>query len=175
MRKLLNKPWFVSALALTACAVVWNSVRPGHNTVVTAGMEEAATATAETAENTTTASTAGMPMDEILKGLTAGLVPRDPFAARPREMATSLREQPTVPDFVDTLKLSAIWTQEGRTFVIINGQIHQVGDEISRIKIESASLDGVWLAHWKGRDFVTLGSNFTLVTPSRRSMPVASL
>lgn len=175
MRKLLNKPWFVSTLALTACAVVWNSVRTRPSTVVTVGMEEPAATPVETAENTTNAPSTHMSMDEILKGLTAGLIPRDPFAARPRETATQLREQTTVPDSVDTLKLSAIWTQEGRTFVIINGQIHQVGDEISRIKIESASPDGVWLAHWKGRDFMTLGSDFTLVTPSRRSMPMASL
>jgi peptidyl-prolyl cis-trans isomerase A (cyclophilin A) len=43
------------------------------------------------------------------------------------------------------------------------------------VTIESATQDGVWVAHWKGRDFLALGTDFTLVTPGRAPMRAASL
>ena len=175
MRKLLNKPWFVAALALIACAVVWNTVRSRPAASIALAREEAPTPSVETPEIVASAPVNAASMDEVLKGLNVGLIPHDPFAARSRETASTMLVEPSVPDFVDTVKLSAIWMQEGRAYVLINGQIHQVGDEISRLKIESVSQDGVWLAHWKGRDFVALGADFTLVTPSHRSSPVAAL
>ena len=91
----------------------------------------------------------------------------DPFGPRARTTSEPVAELPAVPESVDTMRLSAIWTQRDQTYVLINGEIHQAGDEISRFRIESATQEGVWVAHWKGRDFLIVGSNLTLTTPGR--------
>lgn len=177
MRKFLNNPWIVTALALIAVAFVWMSLRPTpvviapQETVIAEnpGFEEVS------AEETIAAETAPTSIEEALKAIAVAGIARDPFAGRPKVAAIVMSTAPVVPDIVDTVKLSAIWTQEGRTYVLINGRVHQAGDEISRITIESATQDGVWLAHWKGRDFVSLGADFTLVTPDRSAMRAASL
>jgi hypothetical protein len=180
MRKFLNKPWFVALLALAAIAFVWNSIRP-KTLVGVASVASATTAAVEPpAQESATAATSltftGGSVDDALKALMASVKPRDPFAVRAKSVAPEpAAEEAKVPDVVDTVRLSAIWIQEGRTYLLINGQIHEVGDELARLRIESATTDGVWLAHWKGRDFLALGADFTLVTPARKATPVASL
>lgn len=180
MRKLLNKPWFVALLALAAVAFVWNALRP--KTLVGTAVAAASPTTAApepVAEDSSAAASVSSPgnsIEEALKAVASTVKARDPFAVRVKASAPeSTAEETKAPDLVDTVRLSAIWTQEGRTYLLINGQIHEVGDELSRVRIESATTDGVWLAHWKGRDFLALGADFTLVTPARKSMPVASL
>jgi hypothetical protein len=176
MRKYLNNPWIVTALALVAIAFVWASLRP--TTVVrtprVAAVSENVADEGISAESSS-AELAPTSIEEALKAIALTAVPRDPFAGRPKVSVAGLVAQPAVPDLVDTIKLSAIWTQEGRTYVLINGRIHQVGDEISRMTIESATQEGVWVAHWKGRDFLSVGTHFTLITPGRKPMRAAAL
>lgn len=122
-----------------------------------------------------TANEPGQPtVVEAMKELAVTTVLTDPFASRIKPVVETVVAE-VVPEVVDTVRLSAIWTQDGATYILINGQIHQAGDEISRIKIESATQEGVWVAHWKGRDFLTLGSDFTLVTPGQRASAGARL
>lgn len=97
---------------------------------------------------------------------------RDPFAIRIKEDPAI--EKVPAPDAVDSVHLSAVWTQDGKTLVVINDRICQNGDEIGRIKIDAVTHDGVWLSHWKGRDFVRVGGNFTLNTPVGKTQRVAS-
>jgi hypothetical protein len=176
MRKYLNNPWIVTALVLGAVAFVWSSLGPTRVVVApqlatSSGMVVDEAVPEEPARD----EVGALSIEEALKAIKLTAVPADPFAARPKAESTGLPEQPAVPDIVDTVKLSAIWTQGGRTYVVINDRIHEAGDEISRIKIESASQQGVWVAHWKGRDFVSLGDDFTLVTPAYMPMRAASL
>jgi hypothetical protein len=177
MRKLLNNPWIVTALAVMAVAFVWISVRPAAPVVVPQETEIAETFAPGEVPGEETIAEDGAPasVEEALKAVAVTGMLRDPFAGRPKVALIALSSEPVVPDIVDTIKLSAIWTQEGRTYVLINGRIHQAGDEISKITIESATQDGVWLAHWKGRDFISVGADFTLVTPDRSAMRAASL
>ena len=88
---------------------------------------------------------------------------RDPFAIHVKAVVA---DKAAAPDLIDTVHLSAIWTQDGQTLVLINDHICQGGDEIGRLKIESATQDGVWITHWKGRNFLSIGGNFTLNTPA---------
>jgi hypothetical protein len=176
MRKYLNNPWIVTALALGAVAFVWNSLRPARvvhavQTVEAAGPTAEETSSGESAPS----EVAAMSIEQALKAVALTTLPGDPFAPRNKTDSLNLHPEPAVPDFVDTVKLSAIWTQEGRTYVVINDTIHEAGDAISRITIESATQHGVWVAHWKGRDFVALGDDFTLVTPGGKTMTAASL
>jgi len=168
MKKLLNKPWFVAALALAAIAFVGNAVyqgmrKPAYGGGVTALAEPAAPAEGEVA-----AEGERLPVRDALKALVipkSGL--RDPFAPRVHEETISAAmEKITAPDFVDTMHLSALWTQSGATFTLINDHICQVGDQIGRLKIESATQEGIWVSHWKGRDFISLGGDFVLTTPA---------
>jgi hypothetical protein len=168
MKKLLNKPWFVATLALIALFVTGRSVLPWLHMP-----EQAADAPVSTEPETAAAADTPPSIEAALQALTIPTSLRDPGAARvhPEEA----RVEPTAPDFVDTVLLSALWTQDGETLVLINGRILQAGDEIGRLKIESASQEGVWVRHWKGRDFILLGGTFTLNTPAARSAATSPL
>ena len=169
MKKLLNKPWFVAVLALGAIAFVGNTVWQGvkgSSGGAASGM--AASAAVPEPEATAGEVAARLPVADALQAL---VIPkaasRDPFAHHAHAEAAAVAEaKPKAPDAVDTLHLSALWTQGGETFTLINDRICQAGDEIGRLKIESATQEGVWITHWKGRDFISLGGDFTLKTPA---------
>jgi hypothetical protein len=175
MRKLLNNPWVVTALSLVAIAFVVSSLRskPAEPTFAVQAVETTEEPQSDAAP---VAETAPMSVAEALAQLASLTTPRDPFAGPVKVTDESAASESTVvSDIVDTVKLSAIWTQGGQTYVLINGRIHQAGDEISRIKILSADQKGVWVGHWKGRDFMAVGSAFTLVTPGQKELTVAKL
>jgi hypothetical protein len=175
MRKLLNNPWVVTALSLAAIAFVVSSLRSKQVEPIVAVQALEAT---EEPQSDAAAGTEAAPMSiaEALAQLATLSTPRDPFAGAVKVADESVgSESAVVTDIVDTVKLSAIWTQGGQTYVLINGRIHQAGDEISRIKILSADQKGVWVGHWKGRDFMAVGSAFTLVTPGHKDLTVAKL
>ena len=161
MRKLLNKPWFVivvavGALALVAHVIFSNGQKFGLPSFGAAPAEVVASEDSPNAQvnSSVAASVANMRIPGPF---------RDPFAVQVKEEAV---EKKVEADVVETVHLSAIWTQNGQTLVLINEQIFQDGDEIGRLKIESATQDGVWLTHWKGRNFISIGGNFTLNTPA---------
>jgi hypothetical protein len=169
MKKLLNKPWFAAVLALAALTFVGNAVYQGtRKPAYGSGAPASATTAAAEGEATAEGETVRLPVRDALKALVLPkTVLRDPFAPRAREeVAIASAEKATVPDLVDTVHLSALWTQSGATYTLINDRICQAGDKIGRMKIESATQEGVWVSHWKGRDFISLGGDFTLKTPA---------
>jgi hypothetical protein len=163
MRKLLNKPWFAALLAVAAVALVVTQFLPnGHKFRIGA---------LGSAGDTTdgTASTDGEPHVSAWAMVQKIQVPvnlRDPFATKTK--AVEIVEKAPEPDVVDTVHLSALWMQDGHTLALINDHICETGDQIGRLKVESATQDGIWLSHWKGRDFVKLGGDFTLNTPAKQ-------
>lgn len=96
---------------------------------------------------------------------------RDPLTPlrESRDSAATVIETVRGPDVEESLTLTAIWEQGSVLLLVINNHIHEVGDRIGRLTIESADLEGVWLKHWKGRDFLPFGGEFTLVTPAATS------
>ena len=168
MRKLLNKPWFVGLVALGALLLVVHSIfpeahKPGSRGVSAEIPAEEGAAAANDAGSQAAATTA--------KILSVPSRVRDPFAVRVKaETITAAPE----PDLVDTVHLSALWTQNGQTLVLINNRICQGGEEVGRFKIESATPDGVWLTHWNGREFLAIGGKFTLNTPAKRILSAAA-
>jgi hypothetical protein len=173
MRKLLNNPWVVGALALAALVFVGMPLLPrqsaAESTDSSSAVADDGVSLDESGEQTLPAGAAPSDIAVALKELAITTPLRDPFAARTKALPASvIAEQAAVPDSVDTLRLSAIWIQGANTFVLINGAIRQAGDAFSRFKIESATREGVWVTHWKGRDFLSLGSDFTLITPSAK-------
>jgi hypothetical protein len=177
MKKLLNNPWVVGALALAALALVGKSLLPKRaaNEVQVLSIQE--NSGSESNENDSEPGRGGTTdIGVALKELPISSTARDPFSTRTKAaVLTSLGDQNPVPDAVDTLRLSAIWIQGATTFVVINGSIRQAGDEFSRFKIESTTRDGVWVTHWKGRDFLALGADFTLTTPSAQTTVAVQL
>jgi len=169
MRKLLNNPWFVAVMALAALALVAHTVFSRDEESGFAGSD---VAVAEAEETVVTEETLKVPARQVVQSLPATSLVRDPFAMREKTEAVAQTE--ALPDVVDKVHLSAIWTQDGHTLVLINDHICQGGDEIGRVKIESATAEGVWISHWKGRDFLAIGGNFVLSTPASRFSPTVS-
>jgi hypothetical protein len=165
MRKLLNKPWFVAMMAVTALALVaYVYFSQGEKFGLIPAESVSATAEA-TPDDSPRAN-----MVALVRNLQLPAPIKDPFVIR---VKAEVAERPSDPDVVDTVHLSAIWTQDGQTLALINDRICQNGDEIGRLKIESATRDGVWITHWKGRDFISVGGNFTLNTPTSKLSTVA--
>jgi hypothetical protein len=181
MRKLLNNPWVVTGLALVAAALVgWSLYRQLHPDPVylpSAAQEEAEPASeAPAAEATVAEGVRPLTLRAALLALVLPENPPDPFAPRAGELRPAVQAPPPEePDLVETIVLSAIWSQGGALLVIVNGRICQAGDVVGRLRIESADLEGVWVSHWRGRDFLPLGGSFTLVTPARQAVEVSNL
>ena len=168
MRKLLNNPWFVTAMSLLAAALAWSSLRStdSSSTGQTAAVSTEPVAT-ETEQPLPGGTLTSASPSEILKQLVLPKPTRDPFASRNSQAATPAEATVELPDLVDTAHLTGIWTQNGATLLLINDHVAKVGETIGRLTIESASQDGVWLTHWKGRDFLAVGKSFVLRTPAR--------
>lgn len=173
MRKLLNKPWVVALLALGAVAFVVHSLLPKKTVYGTAaaGVESPS---GEEAVVDPDVQSAGARHDirAALKEISITPDLRDPFTPRVQTPAASSShaESPAEPDSVESVKLTALWVQDGTTFALLNGRVCQPGDNIGRLMYETATVDGVWLTHWKGRDFIALGASFTLTTPARKQV-----
>jgi hypothetical protein len=167
MKKLINNPWFVAGLAVCALVLIGRAVLPAAHARLTGGGFAAPGATSVPAGSEVAASPAPVSVNDALRALPIAANPRDPFAPKAKP-AEPLVAKIIPPDLVDKVHLSALWTQDGATLALINDQICQAGDEVGRIKIESTTRDGVWVTHWKGRDFIALGGDFTLNTPATR-------
>lgn len=167
MRKLLNKPWFVGLLALSAIAFVVHALLPARELPVSSEPAVAEVSEETAPEPGVAVPTSPAAIRAALKDIGASPSLHDPFAPRAKSVAQS--ERAPEPDFTDTVKVSAVWIQDGKTYVLINEQIFKVGQRVGRFVVESANREGVWVSHWKGRDFVTVGGAFTLTTPSRQA------
>ncbi len=169
MKKLLNNPWFVGVLALVAVAFVAHSLIPADGGSDAAVVEEAFSDDSSSADSAL-ANRGAVDVREALKELSAGAV-RDPFSARAKTAPTTLAQadKAPLPDLVETIRLTALWTQNGETHALINDRICRVGDTLGRLTLEKATHDGVWVTHWKGRDFLSIGASFTLTTPALKA------
>ena len=176
MRKLLNNPKVVAALALGAVGAVgfsvWSEMKPPAVQTSAAPAEPVQTFAEPEADPDFSA--AERPVDEGWTALAALAAKprRDPFAL-PRGLSADVAEA-ELPDVEETVQLSAVWSQAGRTLVLLNGRICGVGDKVGRVSIERASDDGVWLRHWKGSEFLKVGSRIVLRTPARMLATVST-
>jgi hypothetical protein len=168
MKKLLNNPWVVSVLALIAVLFVAQALIPAGSGTPVVVEEEASETTSE--EVAAAESSGGESIRDAIKELAVTATARDPFA--PRFRATNspvVAEKAPLPDRVETIKLTALWTQGGATYALINDRIRCVGDKVGGLTVETATQDGIWVTHWKGRDFLALGASFTLTTPALKA------
>jgi hypothetical protein len=170
MRKLLNNPWFVTVVAVVALLLLGNSLRSartgqgfGFATAANPTGGGTSSAVGEMGEGEVPVN---MAAQDALQALPVPARVSDPFAPRARHEQEP--EKAPEPDQVDRVHLTAIWTQNDATLVLINDRICQAGDEIGRIKIDTTAQEGVWVSHWKGRDFINLGDEFELRTPAGR-------
>jgi hypothetical protein len=171
MRKLLNNRWFVTAMALLAVVLVWMSLRTSDGSSAkpaAAGLAEPVVDPTATEQPLPSGELATASNQDVLKQLIVQKSSRDPFASRNTQTAAAVETVEQLPDLVDSAHLTGIWTQNGATLLLLNDRVTQVGDTIGRLTIESASQDGIWLTHWKGRDFLSVGQIFVLKTPARR-------
>jgi len=163
MRKLLNKPWVVVLMAVVAIVLVAQSLldrpqRRGGAAETVAWDSEALSPAEDRVAGSLAEALAGFAIPDQLP---------DPFAPRRvRTTETTAEAVDAGPAHTETVRLTAIWEQDGSIYILLNGRICGAGDTVGRITIASIEREGVWLTHWKGRDFVPLGQDFTLVTPA---------
>jgi hypothetical protein len=181
MKKLLNNPIFVSVLALAAIALVGGSLlekkksQKPRPTAAVADPDNSSGDWAEPADEDYEPDGDVREPRSISEARAARVIPesvRDPIAAvkvEDRETVATIVETPRGPDQAESVRLTAIWEQGSLLLLVINNRIHEVGDRFGRLTIVSADLEGVWLKHWKGRDFLPFGGEFTLVTPAAPS------
>ncbi len=100
----------------------------------------------------------------LLRELPVARLDRDPFAPRPgARLANPAARQ---PELLESIHLSALWTEHDASLALINDQIRGPGETVGHLRIASVSQDGVWVTHGAARDFIPLGGNFTLRTPA---------
>jgi len=149
MRKKLNNPWVVGALAAIALVISILRLRAGAEDGVFVASAPADSAAA--APEAPLAPALAKPVGPA--ATFARVHPRDPFALRLHAVV--------LPRISETVRLSGLWTENGATLVLINDEIHKAGDEIGLLTVESASDDGVWILHDKVRAFLALGETQT--------------
>lgn len=173
MKKLLNNPWFVAALAIVAVVFVGASLFD-QKQLRRSRPETAFDESAVPDENDFESDANSGEPRSIREALAALVIPetvRDPIAPSYKEADSTAAVSETLrgADETESLRLTAIWEQGATLLLVINNHIQEVGDRIGRLTIESADIEGVWLTHWKGRDFLPFGGEFTLVTPASQS------
>jgi hypothetical protein len=168
MKKILNNPWVVGVLALAALAFVAHSLIPAVGGSATGVVEDVGANQLVDAESADPAAGAGSVL-EAIKELSSSPATRDPFSPRAKIAAQAAVEKTPLPDVVETVRLTALWTQDGATYALLNNRVCSAGEKLGRITLETATQDGVWVSHWKGRDFIALGTAFTLTTPALKA------
>lgn len=167
MKKLLNNPWFVGLLAAAAIVFVTHSAlkKRGFDYASADGWEEPEDLYEEDIdEEVTRSATNGTSVWEALEALAPSSPPSNPFSDRQAEIIVDDGNEDPSTRLV-SVHLSAIWKQGAQTLLLINDRIHGSGDTVAELPaghltIESASLDGVWLSHPAGRNFLSLGQTF---------------
>jgi hypothetical protein len=185
MRKLLRKPWFVTVLSISAVVLcTWSlqdqlggSSRAPRRAVTDVPAADPATLADRAPEDDAGETDPGSvpAATTVTQTLSAIVYPEkipDPFSRRDAQVVAAPEgtdeEAAPLPDIEETVRLTAVWTQGAARLAVINNRILQVGDVIGRLKVDEVNVDGVWMTHWKGRDFVPFGGAFTLVTPATR-------
>jgi hypothetical protein len=177
MRKLLSKPWFVAVLAIGAIVLCTLSLREPsrpnraktRRPVVVA---PAATMHADAAVERDASPRADGSLQSIKAVLAALVLPAnipDPFERRGAVVVTTepkAAPAAILPDERESIQLTAVWQQGGVRLALVNNRIVHEGDQLGRLTIDTIGVDGIWITHWKGRDFVAFGNAFTLLTPA---------
>jgi len=182
VRKLLNKPWFVALLAIGAIVFVTMSVLDQGNSrrprarrappPPAAAVEPAAAAIDPDTGEAVVGGTTTVSVPETLAALVFPASIPDPFAHRETTVVAGEPEPaagPVAPDQVDAITLTAVWRQGQVALALVNDRILRAGDTIGRLTIDEVAIEGIWVSHWKGRDFVAFGAAFRLLTPPAQS------
>lgn len=163
MKKLLNNPWVVGLLVAGAIVFVARAALSKRQSAAYPAsypdeyIEDLDEANPEEIEMTATGEIASV--RQALDALNTPTPNSNPFGSRQAEIVAdgSVVE---VIGAKSILHLFAIWQQNGKTLVLVNNRIQEAGDIIGELTIESTTLDGIWLSHPDGRDFISLGSSF---------------
>lgn len=176
MKKLLNQPWFVATLAITALVMIAMSLREQFGfgpapvrTAVASRAPDAPVPEDEPDAGGPEAHGAALSIPAVLASLVFPATLPDPFSHRGATLVAGDPEVvpgPAIPDVAEAIHVSALWTQAGASLALVNNRIVHAGDVIGRLTVAEISRDGVWVSHWKGRDFVRCGADFTLLTPA---------
>ena len=139
-RASLRLAW-AGTLALVAVAFVAHSLIPADDGSGSAVVVEE-TGGGELADGDSSDSSQGaVGVRQALSELSGGTPARDPFSVRTKAApATVVQvEKAPPPDLVETIRLTALWTQRGETYALINDRICRVGDKLGRLTVETAA------------------------------------
>lgn len=164
MPSLLNKPWFVAGLGVTALVLSGRALLPpadGRPPGSDGAEVPAAAAAAPLAEVAPPSPAAIEQVLQLVATHTKTL--RDPFAPRAAREPT-----PSTPaEQRETIQLSGVWVQGGTALGVVNDRICRPGEMVGGATIDEITAEGIWLTHPQGRDFVAVGRSVTFAAPSR--------
>jgi hypothetical protein len=174
MKKALNNPWVAGGLVLLAIVTITGTLRDGAGGAsrpalrgvdpVLSDLHESEEDEAGKVHDLTPAA-----VRRLVLALEVPSELPDPFASRRARAAVAEETREYVE--TDRFRLAAVWNQGGGIYLLVNDRVVRPGDRFGRVVVESADLDGAWLTHANGRDFVALGGEFTLVTRSNLPAP----
>lgn len=174
MKKLLNKPWFVATMAVIAIAFVANAVMEQRKPLPYAAQDDLYEDNGDYDEyDDTSDGPESEPSDpssirQVLEALVPASedLPSDPFDDDSAEII-ALTESGEPEREEMAIHLSAIWAQGDQTLVLLNNHVYTAGDTVGDLTIKSTTIDGIWVTHPNGQDFVAIGKHFTWVIPAQ--------
>jgi len=170
MRRLLNKPWLVTTLALAAVALI------GAQTFDLTSARPTAPAEA-TVEPEPVLDAGEQANHAALLALFSTYSPgdhlRDPFTL-PRKPLRGPVPAEAAPPPMEAFRLSAVWVQGTSVLAVLNNRICSPGEHVGQLMLESVIPTGAWVVHAHGREFVPVGQEI-LIAPATQALPPAPL
>lgn len=174
MKKLLNKPWFVAVMAVIAIAFAANAVmeqRKGpryaayDDSYEDSGYYEEYEDTSDQPESEPSDPSSIRRALEALVTTSKDL-PSNPFDNDSAEIIAMIESSEPESEEM-AIHLSAIWAQGDQVLVLINNHIHTAGDRVGDLTIDATTINGIWVTHPNGRDFISIGKTFTWIIPAQ--------
>lgn len=172
MRRLLNNPWIVLGLVVVAIALaLWPEIAqrfasPGKKPAIFAG---SAASPVDVPVDPGSALTARI--RQAFADATFGEPVRDPFAFSEQPAEPPPGPESAVHVQTQTVRVTAIWMQDGSSLALVNGKVAASGDRVGFLDITEIKPDGVWFADSGHRTFLTVGEEQTFEKTPEPSAP----
>ncbi|RME68800.1 MAG: hypothetical protein D6781_10050 [Verrucomicrobia bacterium] len=174
MRKLLNNPWIVAGLALTAIlSILWSPDTATDSAAAPAYADTDPTAlpdefSSEFDDNfdTPASALAQRSLAELVAAIKVSDTVFDPFAPRDGELPAAPlpaeSKADTTPEAPQRKAIvSAVWIQGPVALAVVNDRICAPGADIGDLHIHAIDAEGVWVSHPGGRDFIPVGNTLS--------------